>query len=70
MPDVQLPTACVAVSCQGGRVEDLEERLRRGTPPVVARIGKGKLLLDMRTVADREVAELAAALLSAAAVPD
>ena len=69
MPEVMLPTACVAVSCQGRRVEDLEEKLRQGTPPVVARIGKGKLLLDMRTVRDGEVAPLAAALLAAAADP-
>ncbi len=69
MPDVLIPTACVAVTCREGRVEDLEERLRRGTPPVVARIGKGKLVLDMRTVRDGEVAELAAALVSAATIP-
>jgi L-seryl-tRNA(Ser) seleniumtransferase len=51
------------------RVEELEERLRRGDAPVVARIAKGKLLLDMRTVRDGEVADLAAALLAAAAIP-
>lgn len=65
MPEVRIPTACVAVSHPGMRVEDLEETLRRGDPPVVARIAKGKLLLDMRTVRDGEVADLAAALLAA-----
>lgn len=69
MPEVRIPTACVAVSHPGMRVEELEERLRRGDPPVVARIAKGKLLLDMRTVRDGEVADLAAALLAAAAIP-
>ncbi|MBI5575125.1 MAG: L-seryl-tRNA(Sec) selenium transferase [Deltaproteobacteria bacterium] len=67
MPDIGIPTACVAVEHATVRVEELEERLRRGNPPVVARIGKGKLLLDMRTVRDGEVAVLAAALLAAAA---
>jgi L-seryl-tRNA(Ser) seleniumtransferase len=65
MPDVEIPTACVAVSHPEVRVEELEERLRKGTPPVVARIGKGKLLLDMRTVGDGELRELAAALAAA-----
>src|SRR5512143_1642024 len=65
MPDVEIPTACVAVSHPAVRVEELEERLRKGTPPVVARVGKGKLLLDMRTVGDREIRELAAALAAA-----
>lgn len=67
MPEVRIPTSCVAVSHPGARVEDLEERLRRGDPPVVARIGKGKLLLDLRTVRDGELPALAAALLAAAA---
>ncbi len=67
MPDVLIPTACVAVSGPDVRAERLEERLRLGKPPVVARIGKGKLLLDLRTVADSEVAALASALVSAAA---
>ncbi len=65
MPDIEIPTACVAVSHPAVRVEELEERLRKGTPPVVARVGKGKLLLDMRTVGDGELRDLAAALAAA-----
>ena len=65
MPDVEIPTACVAVSHPSVRVEELEERLRQGTPPVVARVAKGKLLLDMRTVGGGELRELAAALAAA-----
>jgi len=41
------------------------DRLRRGDPPVVARVGKGKLLLDLRTVAEADLAALAAALRAA-----
>ena len=65
LPDIFLPTACVAVSHPWVREAILEERLRRGTPPVVARVGKGKVLLDLRTVRDDEVPELAAAVASA-----
>jgi L-seryl-tRNA(Ser) seleniumtransferase len=69
MPDVRIPTFCVAASHPAVRVEELEGRLRQGNPPVVARIGKGRLLLDLRTVRDDELPELAAALLDAAKVP-
>jgi L-seryl-tRNA(Ser) seleniumtransferase len=69
MPEVQIPTACVAVSHPDVRVEELEKRLRQGNPPVVARIGKGKLLLDLRTVRDDDLPFLAGALLAAAKVP-
>ncbi|HAM32809.1 MAG TPA: L-seryl-tRNA(Sec) selenium transferase [Deltaproteobacteria bacterium] len=65
LPDIFLPTACVAVSHPRIPEEAMEERLRRGTPPVVARIGKGKVLIDLRTVRDDEVPELAAAVLDA-----
>lgn len=66
MPEVGIPTACVAVSHERVRVEELEARLRKGDPPVVGRIAKGRLLLDMRTVRDGELAGLAAALIAAA----
>ncbi|NJD61489.1 MAG: L-seryl-tRNA(Sec) selenium transferase [Deltaproteobacteria bacterium] len=70
MPEVRIPTFCVAVTHPDVRVEELEERLRRGDPPVAARIGKGKLLLDVRTVRDGELPGLAAALRAAAARED
>jgi len=66
MPEVGIPTACVAVSHARVRVEELEARLRKGDPPVVGRIARGRLLLDMRTVRDGELAGLAAALIAAA----
>jgi L-seryl-tRNA(Ser) seleniumtransferase len=65
LPDVFLPTACVAVSQPGVPEGKLLARLLRGDPPVVARLGKGKLLLDLRTVRDDEVPGLAAALVEA-----
>jgi L-seryl-tRNA(Ser) seleniumtransferase len=70
MPEVEIPTACVAVSHPHIRVEELEARLRKGIPPVVGRIAKGKLLLDMRTVRDGELAELAAVLAAAVHEPE
>jgi L-seryl-tRNA(Ser) seleniumtransferase len=65
LPDIFVPTACVAVTCPGIGEGALSDRLRRGTPPVIARLAGGSLLLDLRTVRDDEVPSLAAALLAA-----
>lgn len=46
-PDQTVPTFLVAL---GGNVRSLEKRLRASNPPVVARIEKDQLLLDLRTV--------------------
>ena len=40
----------------------LEARLRRSTPPVVARIQDGRVVLDLRTIAREDDATLAAIL--------
>ena len=69
MPEVEIPTACVAVSHERVPVEELEARLRKGNPPVVGRVAKGRILLDMRSVRDGELAELAGALVAAALTP-
>ena len=59
-PDVSIPTWLIAVAARD--VVDLEKRLRAGDPPVVARIEKDRLILDLRTVFPEEEVELAAAL--------
>jgi L-seryl-tRNA(Ser) seleniumtransferase len=62
LPDTLVPTCRVAVSHPRISEATLDGRLRMGTPPVVGRVGKGKVLLDLRTVRDDEVPELAAAV--------
>ena len=49
-PGVELPTWLAAVARDGQSADALEERLRRLTPPVIARIEGGRVLLDLRTV--------------------
>jgi L-seryl-tRNA(Ser) seleniumtransferase len=66
MPEIEIPTACVALSHVRVRVEELDAMLRSGKPPVVGRISKDRLLLDMRTVRDEELPGLAAAVVTAA----
>lgn len=55
LPLQDLPTFVVALRPVGCPVNALEERLRKGDPPIVARISKDELILDMRTVSDEEI---------------
>ena len=43
-------------------VNSLEENLRKVEPPIISRISKDELILDMRTVFDEEIPLLAAGL--------
>jgi L-seryl-tRNA(Ser) seleniumtransferase len=64
-PGVELPTSLVAIAKDGLSPAALEERLRRLTPPVIARIERDRVVLDLRTVApddDGVLADLLAGL--------
>jgi len=61
LPEAVIPTRIVALRCPSASVGDLARRLRRHRPAVVGRVKDGRLLFDLRTVADDEVAEIAAA---------
>jgi L-seryl-tRNA(Ser) seleniumtransferase len=65
-PGSALPTCLVAIEVGGLSAEALDARLRTGSPPVVARIQEGRVVLDLRTVADAEEQDLAEALRRAA----
>ena len=56
LPLAELPSFAIALP------EQAEPALRAGSPPVIGRIEGGRLLLDLRTVADSEVALLARAV--------
>jgi L-seryl-tRNA(Ser) seleniumtransferase len=60
LPGVELPSAGLAVT--GDDPDALLARLRAGDPPVIARIEDDRVLLDLRTVAPEEDAELLARL--------
>lgn len=66
-PDEKLPTALVTVRSSRHSATEIEERLRKpsvGTP-VIARVEKKTLMLDLRTVFEEEEPALAAALAAA-----
>lgn len=55
LPEVALPTYVVAVKSDEISVNELEERLRKGTPPIIARIKEDSLILDARTIRDKDL---------------
>ena len=50
MPGARLPTALVALDPGSLGADGLALRLRLGTPPVIARVADGRVLLDPRTL--------------------
>jgi L-seryl-tRNA(Ser) seleniumtransferase len=63
-PTTHPPTMLIALAHESLSPDALEEALRQSTPPVIARIAEGKVLLDLRTVAEDEEIDLLAALAS------
>lgn len=53
-PVQMLPTKVVALKPSQGSAHQLEERLRKGRPPIIARVSKEEVLLDVRTIGDEE----------------
>jgi len=58
IPGMDLPTYAVAILPERISVNDLDERLRKGEPPTIARIKEGFLLLDARTIHPYEIPNL------------
>jgi L-seryl-tRNA(Ser) seleniumtransferase len=66
LPETALPTRLVTIRAQGGiggglGTEELARRLRLHRPAVVGRIADGRLVLDARTLEDRDLHEIAGA---------
>ncbi len=65
LPDIALPAAVVALTAECHSEEALAARLRSGTPAVMARLHAGQVLFDLRTVFDRQLDDLLAAVAAA-----
>lgn len=63
-PSARLKTSLIAVTHVTRTAPQLEMTLRQGSPPVVARIVDGRVVLDLRTVTEVEENDLAAAIAS------
>jgi L-seryl-tRNA(Ser) seleniumtransferase len=55
LPEVDLPTYAVSVKTDKISVNELEEKLRKGTPSIITRIKEDALIVDVRTVRDRDI---------------
>jgi len=65
-PDARIPSAAISLGA-GDEAEEWLARLRAHKPPVVARRRRGRLFLDLRTIAPEEDSVVAAALAALAA---
>jgi L-seryl-tRNA(Ser) seleniumtransferase len=61
-PSSVLPTRLVALTLAGLSANDLAGRLRSATPPVIARVEEGRVLIDLRTVFPEQTEVLAGVL--------
>ena len=66
LPDQPVPAVVVAVTPAGMSDAEFATRLRLGTPAVMARVQGGAVLFDLRTVFERQEADLAEAIRRAA----
>ncbi|HYF82615.1 MAG TPA: L-seryl-tRNA(Sec) selenium transferase [Clostridia bacterium] len=63
MPLHKMPTKTIALKPNGISLVELEEKLRTYKTPIVARINKDRLMLDVRTIMDDEFEVIEGALL-------
>jgi len=63
-PSVVLPTRVIALTHIDLSADELNARLRASTPPVIARVEEGRVLLDLRTVFPEQDAVLVETLSS------
>jgi len=61
-PTAEIPTSLLVVRCGDRSPDALEEALRRGHPPVIARIESDRLVLDLRTVPEEREEDLVLAV--------
>jgi L-seryl-tRNA(Ser) seleniumtransferase len=55
LPERDLPTFVTAITTDSMSVNELEEKLRKGTPPVITRIKEDTLVLDARTIREHDI---------------
>lgn len=61
-PSSTLPTRLLALASAEQSADELSERLRRSSTPIISRVEDGRVLLDLRTVFPEQDAEIAVAL--------
>ncbi|MGB9716807.1 MAG: L-seryl-tRNA(Sec) selenium transferase, partial [Thermodesulfovibrionales bacterium] len=65
LPELDFPTYIVAIRSDNISVNEIEERLRNGNPPIISRIKEGYLILDARTIRTKDIDDLVKGIKSA-----
>ncbi len=65
-PDVHPTSVLISLKHSSLSADEIEQKLRLSSPPVIARIAEGLVLLDLRTVDETDEPELLQALQSLA----
>jgi L-seryl-tRNA(Ser) seleniumtransferase len=63
-PTSRLRTPLISITHTNLKANEIEERLRRSQPPIIARIESDQVLLDLRTVAPDDEPKLLSAVMS------
>ena len=66
VPTQSIKTWCVAIDLDSESLNNFHTRLRTGTPPLVGRVQKGQLLIDLRSVPPRQDEQIVMAVNRAA----
>ena len=64
LPSQELPTKVIAITSRSIPVQEIEKRLRGKKPPIIARINKDQVRIDLRTVDESEEEYLLASIAS------
>ena len=64
LPTQQLESVAVALSTENASERDIAQRLRTGTPPVVGRLERGRVIIDLRAILPQQDDDLIDALIA------
>ena len=65
-PTSRLRTPLISITDTNLKADEIEERLHRADPPIIARIETDQVLLDLRTIAPEDEAKVLSVVISLA----
>jgi L-seryl-tRNA(Ser) seleniumtransferase len=65
LPELDFPTYVVTIRSDNVSVNEFEERLRNGNPPIISRIKEGSMIIDARTIRTQDLDDLVKGIKSA-----
>ncbi len=69
LPERDFPTYVVSIRSESISVNELEEKLRKGSPPIITRIKEDSLIIDARTVRDKDIEDLLQGIIKVFPIP-